>query len=167
MTAHAIFPPGRPKPPMPSGDPTPPRTPGLPAEVDLIVTLLRLAQAGTDPAARICAAFGPRQGAPVLTAIDRLVHVLDYSEPRPGDVPRDRTGTTDPVMLAGLVRMALDGPDAEEHARLMALEFVPAHRMQDLVAAARGLGLALRRAVLQCAPRAAPGCPASGMAPVG
>jgi len=163
MTARATFPHAAVPPdvPLPSVHPVEPPAP-VAAEAQLAAAVLRLWQARADPVARLCAAFGPREGGSVIAALDRLWLALERPVRR--DAPWEGSGTPDPVALALLVDTTLQGPEAEERARLMALGLVPAHRMPALVAAARGLGLALRRAVLLSSPRSVAGCPASGTA---
>ena len=155
MTAHAPFPPVPPRAtdrdPSPGKDPrthlrrVPGAATGSCAEHRLAAAVLGLRR--DDAAARLRAAFGAGPDAAILAARDRLVGALDGC-------------AADPVTLARLVATTLCGPDGEERARPMALAVVPAHRMQTVVTAARGFGLALRRAVLTG--QGTPACPSRG-----
>lgn len=140
MTARATFPPATPQ-------PVPGHLDARCAEARLIATALRLWQGGAaaqvDGAARLRAAFGTGPGNAVAAALDRVWTAVQ------DDAADDRNpddATTD--ALARLVAATLHGTDAEDAARHMALGIVPAHQMETLVIAARGLALALRRAVL-------------------
>lgn len=171
MTARALFPPAIPDiPGVPVAVPAPTDNDSAAqdAETRLTAATLALWQDGAvaqaDAAARLCAAFGTGPGNAVAAALHRLWCALPDGAPPPR-----------PDALAHLVAATLigpggpDGPEGEDTARQLALGIVPAHQMEPLVIAARGLALALRRAVLvasgptscavSSAPSGPPGCP--------
>lgn len=140
MTARAIFPPAVPD--AVQACPADARC----AEARLTAAALHLWQGGaaarTDAAARLRAAFGTGPGNAIAAALDQFWVVLQ------DDMPNEAQTEAQTDRLVHLVAATLHGPEAEDAARLMALGIVPAHRMEALMIAARGLALALRRAVL-------------------
>jgi hypothetical protein len=134
MTAFAPFPPA-------AADTTADHVPRTCAEARLAAAVLQLGP--QDAAARLAAAFGPAAAVAILAARTRLGTAA--------------TASADAQALTRIAAASIHGPDGTEDARALALDLVPAHRMEPLVLAARDFALTLRRAVLQGQGR--PPCP--------
>jgi hypothetical protein len=117
-------------------------------EMKLVAAVLRIGRHGG--ASRLSLAFGDAPAAAIMAAWSRLAAASGEA-------------VTDADVLACLIAASINGPDAEERARPIALRLVPAHAMQDLVLAARDFGLAVRRAVLQVQGTAPPPCGPSSL----